>query len=200
MTTLRQIHNVIGDATSSARFDARGVDFAYKSAITVGYATGNSQYGIGAKSTTYNFSNHLEYSLGPFTPDVEIGVGNSSALTNQKFKKAYTAVGGLANFQAGTNIDLSKKLSLDVEAYEAMPVSAQSVYGTISKAGKNGKAGGKQVLQGTGTAEDNGFTTELSVSLTPNLTLSGQYDRSFRQESDITGVSITWTLPAPKKQ
>jgi hypothetical protein len=198
--SLKQIHDVMGDATSSGRFEASSEDFGYKSAITVGYATGNSQYGIGAKSTTYNFNNHLEYSVGPFTPDVEIGVGNSSALTNHFVRKAYTAVGELANFQAGTSIDLTKKVSLDVEAYESMPVSIQSVFGTIERAGKNGRARGKQVLQGTGTAEDNGFSAELSIPLTSNLALSGQYNRSLRQASDIAGVSITWTLHAPEKR
>ena len=76
---------------------------------------------------------HAEYSVGPFTPDVEAGIGNSSAFANHVVKKAYTAVGEIANFQAGTNIDLPRKLSLDVELYEAMPMQLADIFGTISR-------------------------------------------------------------------
>jgi hypothetical protein len=193
---LQQVHNVLGDTTASAHFDSTAGDFGYNAVFTVGFPTGDRSLGISAGTTTYHLNNHFEYSLGPVTPDIEAGIGNSSALTSHSVRKAYTAVGTIANFQAGANIDLPRKLSLDVEFYEAMPFAAQDVFGTI---GRHGKGQGKKVLQGAGSAEDNGITAELGIPLTRRLTLSGDYNRSIIQADDIVGLSLTWQLRAPKR-
>ena len=189
--------NVLGDATSSAHFEAGHDDFGYNAVVTVGYPTGDKSLGVSAGTTTYHFNNHLEHSFGPFTPDVEVGIGNSSALASHLVRKAYTAVGAIANFQAGANIDLPRKSSLDLEFYEAMPLAAQDVFGTI---GHQGKGPGKKVLLGaTGGAEDNGVTAELAIPLTSKVTLAGNYNRSFIQANAIAGFSLTWQLRTPKK-
>jgi hypothetical protein len=199
-TTLTQMHNVIGDATASAHADANRGDFSFNAGAAVGFPTGDKSLGVGAGTTTYHFGTHTEYSVGPFTPDFEAGIGNSSAFANHVVRKSYTAVGEIANFQAGTNIDLPKKLSLDVELYEAMPLQLASIFGTISRRGNHNHSGGKHTVQGaTGSAEDNGITAEFDVPLTRNLAFSASYDRSFIQADDIVGFSLTWQLRAPSK-
>jgi len=197
-TPLQQANSVIGDLTAAGTYELVNGDFGYNAVVTVGFATGNSLYGLSANTTTYNITNHFEYSIGPFTPDIELGVGNSSNLVNQDIKKAYTAVGSLANFQAGTWIDLPWKLGLDLEAYEALPIGNQNIYGTVTKKTK-GKTTKTTVLESTGVAEDNGFTTELEVPIVPHLVLSGEYDRSLRQHDDIASISITYVFRAAKK-
>ena len=192
---LQNVYNVLGDAAASAHFDSTLGDFGYNAVFTVGFPTGDRSLGISAGSTTYHLNNHFEYSIGPVTPDIEAGIGNSSALASHAVRKAYTAVGTIANFQAGANIDLPRKLSLDAEFYEAMPFAAQDVFGTI---GRRGNGQGKKVLQGSGSAEDNGITVELSVPFTRHLTLAGDYNRSIIQADDIVGASLTWQLRAPK--
>jgi hypothetical protein len=192
---LEQKYNLLGDATASAHFDAKASDFGYSAVFTVGFPTGDRSLGISAGSTTYHLNNHFEYSIGPVTPDIEAGIGNSSALANHAVRKAYTAIGTIANFQAGANVDLPRKLSFDAEFYESMPFAAQEVYGTI---GRRGKGQSKKVLQGGGSAEDNGITAELGVPLTRHLALAGDYNRSIIQADDIVGVSLTWQFRAPK--
>ena len=197
---LKQSHNLIGDTTASGHFGMSAGDFGYSASATVGLATGDSKFGLSANTTTYNLNNHFEYSIGPFTPDVEIGNGNSSSLAHSTAKKSYTAVGQMAFFQAGTNVDLPFKMGLDLEAYEAMPIGNQNVYGTVTTKNKKGKTVTKQVLQGTGPGEDNGFNAELDVPLSANFSLAGNYQRSLRQATDIAGIGITWVLRTPKKQ
>jgi hypothetical protein len=193
---IEQVHNVLGDAAASAHFDAEHNDSALNAVFTVAFPTGDRSLGIGAGTATYHLNNHFEHSFGPVTPDVEVGIGNSSALANHAVRKAYTAVGAIANFQAGANIDLPRKASLDLEFYEALPLAAQDVFGTI---GQNGKGQGKKVLRGSGNAEDNGVTAELGFPIMRRLTLSGNYNRSLIQGDNIVGLSLTWQLRAPKK-
>lgn len=199
-TTLGQVHNVIGDASAAAHFGTSHNDFNYSAGAAVGFPTGDKSLGVGAGTTTYHFGNHAEYSIGPFTPDVEAGIGNSSAFANQAIHKAYTAVGAIANFQAGTSIDLPLKVSLDLEVYESMPVQLQSVFGTISRRGNRQHAGGKKTAQGTsGSGEDNGINVDLGFPLTRKLAFSASYNRSLIQADDIVGFSLTWSLRTPKK-
>ncbi|HKD61253.1 MAG TPA: hypothetical protein VKB47_12395 [Terracidiphilus sp.] len=200
-SSLTQVRNVIGDATASAHVDGKHGDLSINAGAAVGFPTGDKSLGVGAGTTTYHFGTHAEYSVGPFTPDVEAGIGNSSAFANHVVKKAYTAVGEIANFQAGMNIDLPRKLSLDVELYEAMPMQLANIFGTISRRGNHNHGGGKKTAQGaTGSSEDNGATAELDVPLTRHLAFSASYDRSFIQADDIVGFSISWVLHAPRTE
>jgi len=197
---LMQTQNVIGDTATSGYYKTNHKDFGYMAGATVGFASGNSQFGLSSNTTTYNVSNLIEYSVGPFNPDIEFGVGNSSSLLHQTITKSYTAVGQLANFQAGTDIDLPQNISLDLEAYENLPLGNQNVYGTITTKAKSGKITTTTILEGHGVAEDNGFTAELNIPLNAHFTLTGSYQRSIIQSMDLAGISITWRLRAPKKR
>jgi hypothetical protein len=188
-------NNVIGDAAASAHFEPSHNNVGYKGVATVAFPTGDKTLGVGAGTTTYHFNNHVEYSIGRFNPDLEAGIGNSSALANPLVKKSYTAVGAIANFQAGVDVDLPRKVALDLQFYEAMPLAIQSLFGTIGQ--KSAKSGGrsKQVYQGTnGNAEDNGITVEVGVPISRSLTLSGNYNRSLIQDGQIVGFSLAWSL------
>jgi len=196
---LQSAHSVIGDLTVAGTYELAHGDLGYNLRTTIGLPTGNSIYGLSANTTTYNVVNHVEYSFGPFTPDVEIGMGDSSGLVNPDFEKAYTAVGPLANFQAGSWIDLPWTFGLDLEAYEALPLGNQKIYGTVTTKGKGGKTITTTVLESNGVAEDNGFTADLDIPLGANVILSGEYDRSLRQHNDIASFSITYNVRAPKK-
>jgi len=196
---LEQAQYVIGDTSIAGQYVITHHKFGYTASVNCGFATGDSNFGLSANTTTYNVNNHLEHSMGPFTPDIEIGEGNSSNLIHYASTKPYTAVGQIANFQAGSGIDLPWNLSLELEAYENLPLGNQNIYGTITKTGKNGKIKTKQVLEGKGVAEDNGFTAELGLSLNKHTTLTGNYERSLIQGIDTAEISITWMLRASKK-
>ena len=190
--------NLLGDTTAALNFECVPGDFGESFIATGAFPTGNSEFGLSANVPTYNFTNHLEYSIGIFSPDIEVGEGNSSTLVGRAVKKSYTAVGPAANFQAGSGIDLGR-LGLDLEAYELMPIGNQNVYGTVTRKNKKGKLVTKQVLEGSGVAEDNGFTAELTVPLRHGLELSGQYQRSLIQGYDIVSSTISWIVRQPHR-
>jgi hypothetical protein len=190
--------NLLGDANLGGHLQFEPGKSMYLLNTTVGLDTGNDRFGLSADATTYNFTNHFERELGPFTPDIEVGFGNSSALANQGVRKSYVAVGSIANFQVGTSIDLPFNFGLDLEAYEDLPVGNQNVYGTITRKNKKGKTVSKQVLEGTGVAEDNGFNSELDLPVGHHVIVNGTYERSLIQGLDTVSVGVTLTLRAPK--
>lgn len=186
-------HSVIGDTTLEGEFDWDGSWLGYSFTATGGFPTGNSTYYLSANTETYAVNNHFEHSLGIFTPDIEIGEGNSSALTGSKVRRSYVAVGPLATFQAGTTVDLPHTMNLDLESYEDMPIGNQNVYG--SKKTAKGKT--VSVLLGTGVAEDNGFNATFAAAPNPHFGFSIFYNRSLVQHDDTAGFSLTLTARAP---
>ena len=78
----------------------------YDGTVSMGLPSGNTDYGLGAGQVTFNINNHFEKSVGIFSPDIELGYGDTSRLIDQRVLKSYVAVGPLAHFQAGTTIDL----------------------------------------------------------------------------------------------
>lgn len=189
---LRTGHNLLGDLETSGHYSLGAEKLDEEVAATVGLPTGNVRYGIGAGTVTYNVTNHVDYPLGWFDPDAEVGIGNSSELSNRVVSRTYTAVGLQANFQAGGSIDLPWRLNLDIEGYEQLPIDLQNVFGTITKKKT------KQTLAGAGTAEDNGISSELEFDLSDHLKLAASYTRSFIQGLDTAALGLTWTLRAPR--
>jgi hypothetical protein len=187
-------HGVIGDTGVSGHLDIDGSWLSYSFTASGGFPTGNAKDNLSANTKTYSINNHFEHSISIFTPDIEIGVGNSSNLVGRSVRRGYVAVGPLATFQAGTSIDLPSNLSLDFEAYESMPIGNQKVYGTV----KTRKGKTVTVLEGTGVAEDNGFNVSCSFQPSPHFGLSAFYNRSLRQYDNTTGFSLTYIARTPK--
>jgi hypothetical protein len=91
-----------GDTSLSLHGDATIGSIDYNGTASLGLPSGNTDYGLGAGQVTYNINNHFETSAGLFTPDIEFGFGDTSALVDQRILKSYVAVGPMAHFQAGT--------------------------------------------------------------------------------------------------
>ncbi len=181
-----------GDTSLSLHGDATIGSIDYNGTASLGLPSGNTDYGLGAGQVTYNINNHFETSAGLFTPDIEFGFGDTSALVDQRILKSYVAVGPMAHFQAGTSVDLPRNTSFEAEAYEELPLDKNLVYSSTGK-------GKKKVTTATNTdpAEDNGFLTSLDIPLTRNVTMSAFYNRSLRDHDDVGGFSFTFLLKAP---
>ena len=151
-------HFVAGDTALNGHYEAHPSLLDYNLTFTLGIPTGDEADGLGAGQATYNFTNHFEKDFNIFSPDIEIGFGDSSALTGSRVRKDYTSVGKLANFQAGGSVDLPMHLNFEADAYEVLPLSSETLYSTTGK-------GKKKVTTATneGVAEDNGFTTALDI-------------------------------------
>ena len=184
--------DAFGDTSLSLHGDATAWTIDYNGTVSLGLPSGNTDYGLGAGQVTYNINNHFEKSMGLFTPDIEIGFGDTSAMVDPRILKSYIAVGPMAHFQAGTSVDLPLRLSFEAEAYEELPLDNNLVYSTTGK-------GKKKVTTSTNIdpSEDNGFLTSLDIPLSRHVTMSGFYNRSLRDRDDVGGFSFTFMLKAP---
>ena len=193
-TTHIIINNVVSDASGSVHFSISPSFMDYTFTATGGFPVGNTTYGLSAGQYTYNVNNHVDKSMGIFSPEVEVGIGDSSSLTNHRVLKAALVVGEIANFQAGTGVDLPFNMSFSADAYELMPLEGANSYKTL----RNLRNKLFTVQTGSAPAEDNGFETDLDVPINPHVTLSGIYNRSLRQHEDTVGFSLTVLLRVPK--
>lgn len=185
-------HFAAGDTALNAHLQFDSPVLGYELSSTLGLPSGNTNYGLGAGQVTYSFNNHLEHSFDFITPDLELGIGDSSSLQGTRVRKSYVSVGTLAYFQAGASFDLPHHATFSANAYEELPVTAQTLYSTTGK-------GKKKVTTATtkSVGEDNGFQSSLDIPLQPHVTLSGFYNRSLRGHIDTAGFSLTFLLKAP---
>jgi hypothetical protein len=182
-------HGAFGDTSISFEGDLSALTVDYNGTFTLGLPSGNTDYGLGAGQVTYNVNNHFEKDIGIFTPDIELGFGDTSNLVEQRVLKSYVAVGPMAHFQAGASVTLPWNMDFEADAYEQLPTSKDLVYSTTVK-------GKKKVTTAINQdpSEDNGFITSLDIPLTPHLTMSGFYNRSLRDHDDVAGFSFTFLL------
>jgi hypothetical protein len=87
---------IAGDTALNGHFEINPDLFTYALTASMGLPSGNTDYGLGAGQVTYNFNNHFEHSFDWFTPDIELGIGDNSALIGQRVLKSYVSVGTLA--------------------------------------------------------------------------------------------------------
>ncbi len=186
---------VLADMAMNGHYEIDAPFLSYYLTATLGLPTGNTAFGLGGGQVTYNFNNHFEKNFNFFTPNIELGIGDSSATIGSRVQKSYTTVGHLAHFQAGAAFDLPLHASFEADAYEDLPLSTQILYSTT-------KQGKKKVTTATnvGIAEDNGFTTSLDIPLIPHVILSGTYNRSLRSRIDTAGFGLTFMLRTPPRE
>jgi len=185
-------HGILGDSALAAHLDFSPSLFDYTLTTAVGLPTGKPAYGLGAGHPTYSITNHIEKSLGVFTPDFELGVSDSNNLTERRVRKSFTAVGAFANLQAGSSIDLPAGIEFEADGYEQLPLNTATIYSTTAR-------GKRKVSATTGSAEDNGVLTSLDIPVLPHITFSASYDRSFRLRDDVIGFGLTFLLKPPPK-
>jgi hypothetical protein len=190
----RSEKGIVGDTTLAGHVDVAGRTMDYSGTVSLGMPSGNDAYGLGAGQVTYDINNHFEKTFGIFTPDIELGEGDTSSLVSRRVVKSYVSVGPMAHFQAGAAVDLPLNMSFEAEAYEQLPLKADLIYSTTG-------SGKKKVTTSTnvGPAEDNGFLTSLDIPLSPHVTMSGFYSRSLRDHDDVAGFSFTFLLRPPPR-
>ena len=189
---------LLGDTTIAGQFEAHPAFFDYNVTATLALPTGDDAVGLGAGQPTYNINNHFEKAVGIFTPDVEVGIGDSPNLVDSRVKKSYVDVGENAHLQLGTSLQLPWSMTFSADAYEELPLGTQ----TVSTTTTNGKKG-KELKTITTTSsksvgEDNGFINSLDIPLNGHVTLSGFYNRSLRNHIDTAGFSLTFTLKSSR--
>ncbi len=192
---------LVGDTTLVGQFETHAKLLDYNVTATIGMPTGDYTFGLGAGQVTYEFNNHFERPIGEtFTPNIELGIGDSSSLTDLRVRRDYVIVGTNAHFQAGLGVSLPFNMEFESDAYEDLPLAAQTVTTTSTngKKGKQLKVTSKSSQESIG--EDNGFLNTLDIPLNRHITLSGFYNRSLRNKVDTAGFSLTFLLRGAQKR
>lgn len=164
--------------------------FDYQATASLALPTRAAQNGLTTGRVTFDVSNRFDLALQRFSPNLEIGMGDSNTLVNHVNTQNYTELGPLAHFQAGLGVSLPLGVSFESALYEQLPVGDQKTYGPS----RNGKT---LIVTGRRIAEDNGFINSLDIPLSRKVTLSTFYNRSLRFHADAVSVGITYVLRAP---
>ncbi len=172
-----------------AQFIPRLFQYQLTGAFTA--PTGDEAYGLTTGRVTFDINNHFERTFGRFTPNIELGGGDSTTLVNRILTKNYTSLGPLAHFQAGVGIEFMHGISFESDAYEQLPIGDQKIYGPS----RHGKAIG---VVGHNVTEDNGFINALDIPLDGHITFSGYYGRSLRLYEDTAAIGVTYVLRRPE--
>ena len=180
----------LGDAPFAGHLTFEPGFLSYTATGAFSIPTGDPQLGLGTGHLGYNLNNHFERNFGLFTPDFEVGVGNTSSLVRRKVRKSYTSSGLLGFLQAGSSVDLPYQLALDLEGYEQLPLGTQTVYSRTAR--KKGT-----LLTRASDAEDNGFSVGLDAPAVHRLALGANYSHSIRLNDTTVGLSVALLLHAP---
>ncbi len=165
----------------------------YEATLSATAPTGDEANGLSTGRATFDLSNVFEHNFHRATPELELGIGDSTALANRLVTKDYTSLGPLAHFQLGAAFPLPLGASFQTNAYELLPIGDQKIYQSVTRHGTQ-----SLVVLGRNVTEDNGFTNSLDIPLDPHTTLSGYYSRSLRQHDDIVSLSLTYVFRGTK--
>lgn len=138
---------------------------------------------------TFDISNQFDRTFGRFTPTLEIGGGDSSTLVNRLVTKTYTSLGPLAHFQAGVATQISVRNSLEIDAYEQLPIGDQKIYTS-----KTSKKKTTTVVSGHHVSEDNGFNAIFEHTIDRHTIFTSYYSRSLRLHTDTVSVGVAYML------
>jgi len=161
--------------------------FLYQVTAAVTAPTGDEAYGLTTGRVTFDLNNHFERSFGRFTPNLELGAGDSTTLVNRILNKNYASLGPLAHFQVGVGIDLLHGIGFETDVYEQLPIGDQKIYSAYRK-------NKPTVVTGYNVTEDNGIITSLGIPIDSHTTFSGYYSRSLRRHADTVAIGITYVL------
>jgi hypothetical protein len=157
--------------------------------------TGSSEDGIGAGKVTYNFTNHLQ-SDAPLSPYIDLGIGTTSRLQNQRLQRSQTSRGKLLNLGAGVSVNLPRASTIYLEGYEQLPLGSQTVF-PITPRSVRPDSPREQTT--SGLAEDNGVNLSVDVPVAPHVMWSGFYSHGFRLHEDTVGFAFTYLLRDPRQ-
>ena len=185
--------NEIGDTTIAAHAELHHKWLSETFTPAFNAPTGDARYGLGTGRVTYVVMNDDEAAWRSSTLDLQLGVGDTSDLVNRRVERNYVTLGTLAYFQSGILQAVSRHMNLLADVYEQLPIGNQKIYTDAERKDKK-----VAVQSANSNAEDNGFTATLDIPASGHVDLTAYGNRSFRLQDTTIGVTITFSLRAPK--
>ena len=189
---LVQSRGDIGDVVVAGHMHFAPKSYEYQATAALAVPVGPAKDGLTTGLTSFDFSNHLDFSVWKLTPNLDIGLGDSASLVNRIATKNYQpSLGPLSHYQVGVGVSLPFGASFDADAYEQLPVGNQKTYAPAPGApGRNGVL----VVTGHKISEDNGLIGSFDIPVGGHMTFSAYYNRSTRYRSDTVAIGYTYVL------
>jgi hypothetical protein len=207
-------YNAVGDVYLGMTYKAGG-PLGYSGTILGTAPTGSTTHGISTGRATVDWNNHFEHDIWQLTPFIEAGFGNSNTAMNLGRRNgnphtigllSYATLGPMLHFQGGTELSVSKSISVYVSGYDLAPLGNQKIYsrllkrnqGAVVAAGKGNAKGAltqSAVTSGTSAiAVDRGFTTGLDFTPSKRVDLGFEFTRSATNAVNTVAFSIGYRL------
>ena len=154
--------------------------------------TGDRSLGLSSGVMGWNVNDHVEREVGMFSPDLEMGIGNTSNLVRRAVKKNYTSVGTLASFQGGSSVALPLAMDFELDGYEQLPIGSQTVYTSVVRKKKT-----KTLLTGTSDADDFGVNASFDMPVGRRMSFSSDYSYSIPLQDATIGFTLSLLVLRP---
>jgi hypothetical protein len=161
----------LGNPYLGLRYSAKGSALDFSTSLNSAIPTASTTEGLSTGHVTVDWSNHFAHGFDPFTPFVDLGLGNS--ISDTRFlHRPYLSYGDVAHFEGGSELDLGDKFGVTASGYYILPWGPQQIFLRGSK-NTSGPTKGS-----TSLTRDYGIDLGLDYNLTRSLDLSTGYSRS----------------------
>jgi hypothetical protein len=195
-----------GNLSMDARLTLESPVLNYSPTATITFPTGSTTKGFSTGSVTYDFDNRLEHDFDRVTPFFDADFGNSSTNGNNRSRRGiqrpYMTLGKVAELMAGTDVHLTERVTLSVDAYDVWPWGPQTMFSQIVLPGAVGKGGkhnrtfeiAQKQVGGANLVTDDGADVSVALSPTHSIDLTLAFDRSFHYALDTISFSVGFNI------
>lgn len=152
-------------------YSAKGSVLDFSTSLNSSMPVASTKKGLSTGHVTVDWSNHFAHGFDPFTPFLDLGLGNS--IPDTRFlHRPYASYGDVAHFEGGSEVDLGSKFSVTASGYYILPWGPQQIFLRGSKTTSGPTKGGVSLTR------DDGINLGFDCNLTRSLDLSAGYSRS----------------------
>lgn len=161
----------IGNPYLGLKYSAKGSALDFSTSLNSTIPTASTAKGLSTGHLTVDWSNHFAHGFDPFTPFLDLGLGNS--IPDTRFlHRPYISYGDVAHFEGGSELDLGDKVSVTASGYYILPWGPQQIFF------RGGKRTSGPTKGGVSLTRDDGINLGFDYNLTRSLDLSAGYSRS----------------------
>jgi hypothetical protein len=197
----------LGNAYLDLRFKVRDPLLHFTSMPSASFPTGSVSKGFSTGQINFNWDNEVERTFGRFTPFLDADPGNGlNNITNPHtriIRRSFMTIGNEVQFTGGSDVDLVRPFSLDLDAYDVTPWGPQEILSRILKKGTVTVKGVKHnryyavnsITQGgANLVQDHGYDAALDATLKRFVLLELGYDYSVHYASGTVFFSAAFNV------
>jgi hypothetical protein len=161
----------MGNPYVGLKYSSKGSALEFSTSLNSAAPIASTAKGLSTGHVTVDWSNHFAHGFDPFTPFLDLGLGNS--IPDTRFlHRPYISFGDVAHFEGGSELDLGDRFSVTASGYYILPWGPQQIFV------RGGKSSSGPTKGGVSLTRDDGINLGADYNLTRSLDLSGGYSRS----------------------